>query len=117
MSFWYFRRIASIASRPSSESFLKWSCKELLGGHTRTDYERRFPEAPISQPLPSLVRTSGALVVHHLEHELRDEPPSSPTSSRTRRLRPFGRPPGFPLTPGVKPLPVTPPARVVSGLL
>jgi hypothetical protein len=44
-------------------------------------------------------------------------PPSSPTSSRTRRLRPLGRPPGFPLTPGVKPIPVTPPWRVVSGLL
>jgi hypothetical protein len=32
-------------------------------------------------------------------------PPSSPTSSRTRRLSPVGLPPGLPLMPGAKPSP------------
>ena len=35
--------------------------------------------------------------------------PLSPTSSRTRRANPLGRPPGLPLWPGENPAPVTPP--------
>jgi hypothetical protein len=48
--------------------------QQVLGSHTRTDYEWRFPETPISQPFPSVdpIGRPRSFIVHHREHVLGD---------------------------------------------
>ena len=103
---------------------------EFLGGHigdveavlVHVDVQRLNcpPEGAISEPLRSLdaVGVAGGLVVHHVEHELGDcVPVITHELAYAATLKTFGAPSGLPLTPGVNPFPVTPPRRVVSGLL
>ena len=82
--------------------------------HGKVDALDGPPEAAIPEPLRRLdsvgVAAVGSVMSSNMKAAIAS--PFSPTSSRTRRAKPFGRPPGFPLTPGVKPRPVTPPSVV-----